>query len=61
MHLYLPYDIKKIVNYTKKIKVGSRVEHFLWLNYVNQLEANVMASDWIKYRFHSLVTDNARL
>ncbi len=36
-------------------KLGSRVELYLWLFIVNQSEANFMASDWIKFRFHSLV------
>ncbi len=44
-----------------KPMVGSKFEHYLWLNIVNQSEANFMGSDWLKFIDHSLVTDSAQL
>ena len=42
------YDFK-VENYFDEYKLGSRVEHYLWLNIVNQSEANFMASDYIEF------------
>ncbi len=47
-------------NEISHLQLGSRDEH-LWLNIVNQSESNYMASDWINFSYHSLVTDSARL
>ena len=52
----LPIQTMLVVSYC-----SSRVQHYLLLNIVNQSEANFMASNWVKFRFHNLVTDSARL
>ena len=39
-----------VIELRRFLEVGSRVDHYLLLNIVNQSEANFMASDWIKYR-----------
>ena len=59
---FILMNVDRVSNFGgDRYKVGSRVEYYLWLNIVNQSEAYFIAFDWIKFSYHSLVTDSARL